>query len=370
MRKGKKIRFICGSLILATALFMGGCGDKKQADDEASVKVETEVGAKETTTPTATPVPTAEPTPAPTATPSPTTTPTPVTTPKPTAKPFEPIKKKEPMILSGNPEDVYVLEERQYIETDKFIMFMDEGTKLYGDTAELIETIMMLVEKESGLSLDTDVKYDYIPDEGPSQYFGNPDLALVDPHNEKYHIYVVPPNRSFPCGGYGGITLNPQDLEIAAGDGDAILHEYTHSLQVANGPWMNNILDEGFATYITGQITKKDEIINFDFDADFNYSYYTTEITRENAEQLFQEEPEDGWDNYLYGYRFMHFLMENYGEDIYREILAEALEMVPEGDNAISREASAVCVKTCTSQTVFEEFGDWMQKNKARFEAD
>ena len=84
-----------------------------------------------------------------------------------------------------------------------------------------------------------------------------------------------------------------------------LVHEYTHSLQVANGPWLNHSLDEGFATYITGQITKRDEIINFDFDADFNYSYYPTEITRENAEQLFLEEPEDGWDNYLYGYRFM-----------------------------------------------------------------
>lgn len=372
MRRGKKIRFICGSLILMVALFMGGCGEKKQADDEASVKVETEVGAKETAPPTATPVPTAEPTPAPTSTPTPTATPKPTDTPSPTKEPwtYTPPEVKKPIELSGNPEDEYVLTQPEYVETDKFIIFMDTGTKVYGNTVELIETIFELVEKETGLSLDAKADYDFIPTDGPTQKFLSTVFDGVDPNKEKYHIYVVSPEKSFPSGGYGSITLNPIDLEIAAGDGDAIVHEYTHSLQVANGPWMNHILDEGFATYITAQITKKDEIIPFNFDADSNYSYYTTEITRENAEQLFLEEQEDGWDDYLYGYRFMHFLMENYGEDVYRKLLAEALEMVPKNLNVISREASAVCLKKLTSQDVFIEFADWMQVNKERFEED
>lgn len=355
MRKGKKIRFICGSLILATALFMGGCGDKKQADSEMVTK---EQSVEATAAPTATPEPTA--TPAPTATPSPTKEPW----------KYTPPEVKKPIELSGNPEDEYVLDQPEYVETDKFIIFMDTGTKVYGNTVELVETIFELTEKETGLSLDTKADYDFLPDYGPKRIFLSTVFEGVDPNNEKYHVYVVPPKKSIPCGGHGSLTINPIDLEIAAGDGHVLVHEYTHSLQVANGPWMNNILDEGFATYITGQITKRDEIINFNFDADFNYSYYPTEITRENAEQLFLEEPEDGWDNYLYGYRFVHFLMENYGEDIYRKILAEALAMLPEGENQISREESAVCVKKFTSQDVFMEFADWMQVNKDRFDED
>lgn len=360
MRRGKKIRFICGSLILMAALFMGGCGEKKQADDEASVTVETVVGAKETASPTVTPVPTAEPTPAPTATPSPSKEPW----------TYTPPEIKKPIELSGNPEDEYVLEQPEYVETDKFIIFMDTGTKVYGNTVELIKTIFELVEKETGLSLDAKAAYDFIPNGGPKRQLLTAAFDGVDPNCEKYHIYVVTLKKSTPNGGYGFLTINPANLEIASGGGHVLVHEYTHSLQVANGPWMNNILDEGFATYITGQITKRDEIINFDFDADFNYSYYPTEITRENAEQLFLEEPEDGWDNYLYGYRFMHFLMENYGEDIYRKILAEALVILPEGENQISREESAVCVKKLTSPKVFEEFADWMKVNKERFEEE
>lgn len=275
---------------------------------------------------------------------------------------------QEPMELSGNPEDVYVLERPEYVEAEDFILFMDTGTKVYGDTVELLETIFMLVEKETGLSLDAQVDYDFLPDEGPKWVLYTDAFDGVDPNNDKYHIYVIPYEKGGACGGYGMMTLNFEDLEISAGEGFAIVHEYTHSLQVANGPWMNHILDEGFTTYITGQITKKDEIIEFNFDADMNYSYYPTEITRENAEQIFVEEPEDGWDDYLYGYRFMTFLMEKYGEDIYRKILAEALAMVQEGHNYITREESVVCVKKVTSPNVFEEFGDWMQVNKERFD--
>lgn len=331
---------------------MGGCGAKEQADSSTVQSVEA------TAAPTATPVLTPEPTP----------TPEPTATPKPWT--YTPPEIKKPIELSGNPEDEYVLEQPEYVETDKFIIFMDTGTKVYGNTVELIETIFELTEKETGLSPDAKADYNFLPNDGPKRTFLSTVFEGVDPNNEKYHVYVVPSKKSVPCGGYGSLTVNPMDLEIAAGDGYVFVHEYTHSLQAANGPWLNHSLDEGFATYITAQITKRDEIINFNFDADYNYSNYPTEITRENAEQLFLEEPEDGWDDYLYGYRFMHFLMENYGEDIYRKILAEALVMLPEGENQISREDSAVCVKKCTSETVFEEFGDWMQVNKERFEED
>jgi len=444
MRRGKKIRLICSCFILLTALVIGGCGAKEQADSSKVQSVEA------TATPTATP----EPTPEPTATSAPTVTPERTPTPIVLDAAFDeefqivdrrmyfvgrddvsiviknvytfedneksleyilrvgndkydgqlywnetegitytsqPLSKnriewkelnfeegkftlmisettdvQEPLVLSGNPEDVYVLERPEYVETEDFILFMDTGTKVYGNTVELIKIIFSLAEKETGLSMDAQADY-YTVQIGPEPIFASDIFNYVDPKYEKYHIYVVPYEKWTAGGGYREMTLNPEDLEIAAGEGWVIVHEYIHSLHVANGPWMSPILNEGLTTYMTGRIAKKDEIINFDFDADYNYSYYPTEITRENAEQIFLTEPEDGWDDYLYGYRFMHFLMENYGEDIFHRMLAEALEMVKWGTNTLTREESAVCVKKVTSPNVFEEFGDWMQVNKKRF---
>ena len=63
---------------------------------------------------------------------------------------------------------------------------------------------------------------------------------------------------------YGhGAVINPQDLEIAEGNGDTILHEVLHCLQMHNGVQMDRFMDEGYATYMTGRICDKDEEMNF-----------------------------------------------------------------------------------------------------------
>lgn len=350
-RKNSIIGSIC--LIWLVGLCLCGCGS---ADTASEVSKETDSVKEETKIALTTPEPVATEIPKPTATPSPTKEPW--TTPVPKAE----------FVLSGNPKDEYVLTQPEYIETEDWVMFMDTGTKLYGDTKELMETIFMLVEKETGLSPDARAEYGYLSNEGPSKRFGALTFAGVDVGRKKFHIYVVPFEKSVPMAGHGYMILNPQDLEIAQGEGYAIVHEYTHCLQALNGPWMGTILDEGYSTYITGQITGKDEIIPFNYDSDYNMSLYSVQITKENAEQIFLEKPKDSYDDYLYGYRFMTFLMENYGEDIFGKLLAEALLIVDEDWNELSREEAAMCVKKYTSDTVFEEFGDWMTVNKKRFE--
>ncbi len=34
---------------------------------------------------------------------------------------------QEPLLLSGNPEDEYVMTKPEYVETEKFILYLDEG---------------------------------------------------------------------------------------------------------------------------------------------------------------------------------------------------------------------------------------------------
>lgn len=275
---------------------------------------------------------------------------------------------KKPMELSGNPEDEYITTQPEYVEMDDFILFLDKGIKIYGNTPEQIETIFELVEKETGLNRDGEPGYTVLTPPGPGWMFGSDTFMGIDPDLKKYHIYVVPFEKSSPTGGYGHLIINPMDLEIAAGDGYAIVHEYTHSLHVANGPWMSQFLTEGYSTYITKQITAKDEIIPFKFDSDANYANYKDEITKENAEKIILENEEYCFENYQYGYRMMHFLMETYGEDIFRKLLDEACVMVAEDWNEIYKEETIECLKRCTSDTVFEEFGEWMNVNKDRFE--
>ena len=147
-----------------------------------------------------------------------------------------------------------------------------------------------------------------------------------------------------------------------------VVHEFTHTLQFANGVGLGTILNEGFATYVTGQITRKDEVIPFSFNADYNYSDYETEITRQNAEEIFVNENGDVWQEYLYGYRFVSFLFETCGEDIYRTILKDATDSAGGCEYYYTNAEMVPILKRNTSEYVFEEFADWLEANKDRFE--
>lgn len=271
-----------------------------------------------------------------------------------------------PLVLSGDGADEYVTTKPEYIVAEDFILFLDKDMKVKGDVMEQIAQIFQMVEQETGLQFKNDSRF--------ASYTGNDDqwlydnaFAGVDPKREKFHIYAVADEKCSPCSLTKAIVINQMDLDIAAGEGMAIVHELVHSVHAANGVQMNSIMDEGYATYITGQITEKSKDIPFHFDADVNYGYYDVVITPENAEDEFLKEYDDTWNYYLYGYRFVTFLHETYGEDVFLNILSDATGNAGEYDVMISNADVIPIIKENTSDAVFEEFAKWLSANQDRF---
>ena len=272
-----------------------------------------------------------------------------------------------PLVLSGNASDKYVTTKPEYVENDKMILFLAEGVKVYGNTMELLEKLVAIAEKESGLYMDNDTPFAESSGNSTDWLYGQQTFQGVDPTGEKFHVYVVSHDVCTPCALGSGVVLNPQDLEIEAGAGDVMLHETLHCLQMLNGVQMDSIMDEGFATYMTGRICDKDEEMNFNFDATMNYSYYDRKITKENAEEIFCEVKEDNWEDYLYGFRFITYLYETYGEDIFIRILKDASPQDTIAYAGLSSKEVVTYIKGNTSDTVFEDFAVWLEKNKSRF---
>lgn len=271
-----------------------------------------------------------------------------------------------PLVLSGEAKDEYVTTKPEYVESEEMVLFLCEGAKVYGNTMELLEKLIRIAEKESGLYMENDTSFAQISGNATDWLYGQDVFPGVDKENEKFHVYVVEYDVGSPCALGYGVVLNPMDLEIEAGEGYVMLHETLHCLHNRNGVQMDSIMDEGFTTYLGGRICDKDEELFFNFDATLNYSYYDKEITKENAEEIFLAEKEDNWESYLYGYRFMTFLYETYGEDIFRNILKDASQG-GNGSLSLSREETAKYVKKNTADTVFEDFAVWLEKNEARF---
>lgn len=281
-----------------------------------------------------------------------------------------PVETQEPLVLSGNAEDSYTTTRPEYIETDKFVLYLDENITVQGNTVDLISKVMQRTEEVSGFTLTNDIGYDSgFTFFAPYEFYGETALDNVDPENEKYHIYVVAPEKCGPCGGIGCLVLNQIDLDIAGGEGWVLVHEYSHSLHMANGVCLDDVMTEGFATYNSGQVINNSPDIPFNFNANYNYSNYDREITPENAESIYFEEKEDGWENYLYGYRFMTFLTEEYGEDIFKVILTDASMDAGQWEYVYDAEKTVHYIKANTSEDVFVKFANWLEENKERIEA-
>lgn len=275
----------------------------------------------------------------------------------------------EPLVLSGNAADEYVTTKQEYVVGERIILFLDEGIKVYGDTVELLEKLIAIAEKESGLYLENDTPFSNVKGNDTDWIFGQDAFVGVDPNGEKFHVYVVEYDVCVPCAVGYGVVLNPVDLEIADGEGYTMIHETLHCLQMKNGVQMSSVMDEGFATYLGGRICDKDEEMNFNFDATMNYSYYDTKITKENAEEIFCAEKEDNWENYLYGFRFVTYLYETYGEEIFINILEDASPDESLSVVYLTAAETVPFVKMNTSDTVFEDFAVWLEQNDARFNA-
>lgn len=271
---------------------------------------------------------------------------------------------KEPLSLSGNAEDEYVTTQQEYIESDDFILFLEKDIKVYGNTVEQIKIIIELVEKEMGFKLVNDSRFVLQREREVEWLYGKDAFDGVDPNMEKFHIYVASGDKCSPrCFSYS-IVVNQEDLEIAAGEGMAFVHELTHAVQFANGVDMGTTMNEGIATYITGQICDRDEIIPFNFDTEFSYPCEDVKVNAENAEQEFMREYGDDRSSYIYGYQFISFLCETYGENIYQDIFIEATERAGKSATVLSGSALTSIIKEKTSEDVFEKFVEWIEEKQ------
>ncbi len=265
---------------------------------------------------------------------------------------------KEPLVLSGNAEDEYVITKHSYVESESFIMFLYEGITITGDTAQYFENMMAKMEEITGMKFYNDTFYANTTADDVQYYFGQDVFPGVDPHCKKVQILVVPPEVcETPCASNTGILLHPVDMKFSEGEWAAV-HELSHCIHMRNYVSLNRVLTEGYAIDTTEIFDQRYPEFNLDYNPAFNYEGYPVKITAENAEEEFNSEKEDDWSNYLYGYKFVNFIQEQYGEDVVYKIMEDATAIAGQWEMTIEDQRLIDIVKKNTSETVFEDFGN------------
>ena len=270
---------------------------------------------------------------------------------------------KEPVTLSGNADEWYTAPEHVYLEDDNMVVFIYDGVTVPCNLLDKIYNYIDIVEEKSGFEFDNDTKFAAAKHTDHSWLFDET-FAGVDPFAEKFTVYIAPHNESISSAFNSYILINPT-IDNILDDSCALdfVHELSHVYHLRNGVDMGRIMTEGYATYMADVILTEHPELLCESHADESYRLVGVDVTKDNAKELFLESFSFDYDNYCYGYNLMHFLFETYGDSIFRDILKSACENIGEYDYEISTSAACEAIIKNTSETVFEDFADWLLQN-------
>lgn len=368
-------------LLAITCVFSASCGNTADSTGSSDKEITT---TTETTTTTELTTPTETTTSQPSQTEVVTTTKT-----QTPADATENMGKAKKIELSGNKDDVFVVNEACYAVTENAILYFEKGTTVRGDIGTSIELKMKEVSEITGLT------YEYKNEPALTEsfknscslYFEEGDFKDLNFDNSYVNIVVAElVDAQIPYAYYNFVVLDP-DYIYYDGEDDpgAAYHELTHVIFLNNYADMGETLNEGLATYFSEQI-----LMNYGIQTWSWIMYYQPG----NIDAAYILEGADGFESefylneyydqysYFYGYMFMNFIEETYGKEAFLDI-ADAVtksdyERSFDGDTdeeikenlKKSDEIIKEAIISVTEEGVFEKFADWYKDNNKRLFAD
>ena len=275
---------------------------------------------------------------------------------------------KEPRItLSGNAADVVQVKENSYYEGDRYVLYFEKGTTIHGDMAKQIEKIMKDEEDLFGLKYE---KTEYLASTSQKDFrkeeLGD-SFAGVNPEREKVDILIMDykDDGAIEWSDVNTILLFDEDFEAETGGMRTVYHEMGHVLRLRQSPQLGSIIEEGIGNYSEDMLTRKNGIPDWSlmqyYEAGNTEALYDASAIEADPEKAFREindasrsstQPE-----YAYGFRFIHFLRETYGEDVVKKLSETAGR---HGFEPKDTDAVIQILKETTSEDVFERFGKWL----------
>lgn len=289
---------------------------------------------------------------------------------EPAEAPFNRGTAKE-ITLSGDSKDTYYIEEDCYALSDRAVFYIQKGVTVRGDMLENAEKVMDDLCEVTGL--DYSIKYcmEGVVEGWLPWYFDEGSFVDVNTEGEMVNIFIADFSDIYVQWAEHNLTaLDPSDFNLDESGGYTAYHELSHVIYLNNGVQLGSTMDEG-AAELTAE---KALMMNGRQVWNWVQHYYPAS---------FDESPvasgEDGFDyafNYMddrhyaygYGFRFIKYLEDVYGEDIYVKILNEATARGfwagydpsnEEESYKQNTEQLKSIIKSQTSEDVFDNFSSW-----------
>ena len=276
--------------------------------------------------------------------------------------------------FSGDPNEVIIFDANSYYEGDRYFLFFEKGTKVYGDVALKIEDIMDTLEDMYSMSFTNQyVDYD---DDWRDFYFGgsfhgiNADCSKI---NILIQDYVN--DGRIEWAWYNEVMLFDEDLDPEYNEISAVYHELTHVLRMRQSASMGDIFEEGVALNSQYKVAKMRNEAEYNIwsyirDENFLNAYDESEIFADPVQAYINCETGDrsiDQPEYQFGIRFVTFLIEKYGDDVIAKISSVAAKYEFDQDDV---NTIMSIIKEATSEDVFNEFAQWLPDGWDKFSQD
>lgn len=315
-------------------------------------------------------------------------------TPKPNAKDTTPYKK---ITLDGVKDHHFIADDYCYIESEKYILFLEKHIDVPGDLKVNLDAIVDEVEAQLGLSHNAK---GFVSDFGNYNLYGTnnepwldwdvgakiPILLMLDKENSGYishafEQYVKIYDKAFISEDYWNSSPYYKDKSRDSYDYvdyENFSHEITHAISLRYCQY-TDILAEGIAQYagintlyeLADDYPSIQEVIDRrSFDG--GTGPVPEKVNASNAERIFIEEYnpdvcDEHYYIYRYGYAICDFLKNEYGDKYFSKLVDKIIEKKLDYSYGNYSEAKtrkyAAAIKEAFGDDVFTKFGNWCVAN-------
>jgi hypothetical protein len=188
----------------------------------------------------------------------------------------------------------------------------------------IIETIMDELCEATGLSFDP-INQPSNAMECRDMYYEPGIFSEVNKNGEKINILVVQLEDGYvQWAADHNAIIDISDFNYDSRH-ETIYHELVHVIQFRSGLYLGRTMDEGYAVYITDKIFNENGTRSWNTTQYFYPASFDDTLISGGEETFKYEYSDEENSNYQYGFRFINFLMDTYGKEIYAKILAEVV---------------------------------------------
>lgn len=298
----------------------------------------------------------------------------------------------EEITLDGVKENHYIATDYCFIESEKYVLFLDKDTDLPGDFVVNVDAIIDEIENQLGIEAcpstysdgavtDVSVYYDGVNPWKDWNVGNKIQIFLMVDHEDKGWISNAGPDGAvfvifdlFSEEFYNSVPSyrDNEYLRLGYVNYSEIAHELTHVITERNAS-MTDILTEGVADYmgrvVIDELAEKYPSIAEYKEKRYLYDYSVPEsVNSKNAETIFsgdyhEIDHADRGAEYVYGRYFCQFLSETCGADFYEKLNdAVVAKKYDYGYNNYDEEKATQyteLIKELFGDDVFTKFGKW-----------